>query len=282
MSATLATTIELFLIDLQCSSTFSSGTLQSYRRQLGAAALALPGPLTQLEPQALERWIVHAATPAVVARRRAALRRLFAWAVAAGRHASDPFGRRITAAAQAFSAEERGALDAVLLLAPMPFRLAFVLLCETEIGVGELLALTAADVRLAPGYECLHIRARGRYGAWIVLLGPIATPRSLRLLHSVFHSPGADVLERPLLNGPLGPVSYSALRHHWRRLCARAGLVDQRGVPRYTLSQIGRMHGAALFAPRFRTVAGRRPRRVRAAQRSQPTHAMSLEQQENE
>lgn len=286
MSATLATTVELFLAELERSSPKPS-TIKAYRRELSAAAAVMNAPLEQLSSELLQQWTArHHAAPATVARRRAMLRRMFRWAIATQRSRVDPFEqhvrRPVYAPARPPTAKQRPALEAALDLAPMPYRLAFVLLSETSLRINELLALTMGDVCIVPGHESLRTKARSGRGARIVLLGRIATPRSLRLLHNVIHVSAADGAGQPLLRGSAGPVSYSALRYQWNRLCLRTGLVDDAGAPRYTLVHLNLARRGDHAGPRGLMVAPRQADRPRPATRTRPITTVVHVDRENQ
>jgi integrase len=63
---------------------------------------------------------------------------------------------------------------------PQPYRLIFLVLHETGMRVGEVLELRWGDVILDAGREALRVREPKNGRERIVMLGPTATPRTLR------------------------------------------------------------------------------------------------------
>jgi integrase len=127
----------------------------------------------------------------------------------------------------------------------------FTLLRETGMRAGEVLDLRWGDVLLDPGREALRIREAKNGAERTVILGPTATPRSVRGLRAARrargHSSPADH-ELVFLSNRGTRVSYDALHYQWARLCQAAGLVDQMGAPRYTPHQLRHTRGSELIA----------------------------------
>ena len=73
----------------------------------------------------------------------------------------------------------------------------------------------------------------------MVVLGPTATPRTMRGLRAL-RARWRDAAPQELLfrSNRGTAVSYDALHYQWGTLSARAGLVTETGAPRYTLHQL--------------------------------------------
>src|SRR5262249_13902750 len=68
--------------------------------------------------------------------------------------------------------------------APAPYRLIITILRETGMRAGEVLALRSRDVTLDAGREALRVREPKNGIERAVVLGPTATPRTLRGLRA--------------------------------------------------------------------------------------------------
>lgn len=165
--ATLATSLEPFLADLDHLERLRPHTLRAYRYELAAAAAdpRFAHPLDDLQLDELEAWLVRApAAPSTLGRRVATLRRFFAWACQHGLCRHNPLadraplrGRRRLPRPIREQQKER-ALDAAIAATPQPYRLLFLLLRETGRRIGEVLGLRWADVTLDVGREALRVR----------------------------------------------------------------------------------------------------------------------------
>jgi integrase/recombinase XerD len=144
---------------------------------------------------------------------------------------------------------EQRALDAAIAAAPAPYRLIVTILRETGMRAGEVLALRRGDVTLDPGREALRVRAPKNGAERVVVLGPTATPRTLRALRTHCKAAGRAPAYELLFRSNRGTaVSYDALHYRWAQVCAAAGLVDAGGLPRYTLHQLRHTRGSELLA----------------------------------
>jgi integrase len=73
----------------------------------------------------------------------------------------------------------------------------------------------------------------------MVVLGPTATPKSLRGLRALLRECKGEPAHAPLFRSNRGTrMSYDALHYQWSQTCAAAGLADDAGRPRYTLHQL--------------------------------------------
>lgn len=254
MEPTLAKHVPAFLDDMARVARLRPHTLRAYRYELTAAAVVLTNPLDQLTLAELERWASRGAVaPSTVARRTAALSRFFTWAV---RHqlctvhplaVREPARQRQRLPRPIASGTDRAALEHAIAAAPQPYRLLFTLLRETGMRAGEALALTLGDVTLAAGREGLRVRDPKNGTERVVVLGPTATPRSLRMLRSHLKTLAGQPAHVPLVRSPRDTrVSYDALHYQWRRVCEHAQLVDADGAPRYTLHQLRHTRGSEL------------------------------------
>lgn len=258
MPPTLADCFDAFLADAAHLARLRPRTVRAYRYEL-AAATADPrfaGPLDALRLADLEAWIARPpAAPSTVGRRAATFARFFAWAVRHGHCARDPLaGRAPTRARRSLprpirDAGERDALAAAIAAAPPPYRLIFTLLRETGMRAGEALALRWGDVTLDAGREALRVREPKGGAERVVVLGPTATPRTVRGLRAWRNAHKAAGAHEPLFRSNRGTaVSYDALHYQWAKLCAAAGLVDAAGAPRYTPHQLRHTRGSELLA----------------------------------
>jgi len=257
---TLETCIEPFLTDLGHLERLRPHTLRAYRYELAAAAAdpRFQRPLSALDHRDLEAWIVRGkAATSTVGRRIATFRHLFAWAIRHGLCTRSPLaelaplrGRR-TLPRPIREQHEQHALDVAIASAPPPYRLIFTLLRETGMRAGEVLDLRWGDVMLDQGREALRIREAKNGAERTVILGPTATPRSVRGLRAVRRARGRAVPaahEVVFLSNRGTRVSYDAVHYQWARLCQAAGLVDEAGAPRYTPHQLRHTRGSELIA----------------------------------
>jgi integrase/recombinase XerD len=255
MATTLAEQRDAFLSDMQRQARLRPQTLRAYRYELTAAAAALTASLDTLTLTSLEAWVCRGTVAAsTVARRTATLSRFFAWAVRHQLCPNNPFAGRDPQPAQRRlprpipPGDERRALDRAIVGAPSPYRLLFTLLRETGMRAGEVLALNVGDVMLAPGREGIRVRDPKNRTERIVILGPTATPRCLRLLRTHLHTLRTQPPHAPLVRSPRSArVSYDALHYQWGNLCAAAGFTNPDGTPRYTLHQLRHTRGSELI-----------------------------------
>jgi len=116
--------------------------------------------------------------------------------------------------------------------------------------VGEVLDLRWGDVTLDSGREALRVREAKNGVERAVVLGPTATPRTLRALRAARRAQGRTPADYELLflSNRGTRVSYDALHYQWAKLCAAAGLLDESGTPRYTPHQLRHTRGSDLIA----------------------------------
>lgn len=124
----------------------------------------------------------------------------------------------------------------------------FTILRETGMRVGEVLALRVADILLDPSREAIRVREPKNGTERTVVLGPTATPRTLRGLRAYLKSQRSAGPHDVLFRSNRGTrVSYDAVHYQWRHVCQRAKLVDSTGKPRYTLHQLRHTRGSELI-----------------------------------
>jgi len=257
---TLKMCLEPFLADLDHLERLRPQTLRAYRYELAAAAIEprFQRPLSELDQQDLEAWLVRGkAATSTVGRRLATFRHLFAWAIHCGLCTQSPLaelaplhGRRKLPRPIREQHEQR-ALDAAIASAAPPYRLIFTILRETGMRAGEVLDLRWGDVLLDTGREALRVREAKNGTERTVILGPTATPRSVRGLRAARRARGRPTPadhEVVFLSNRGTRVSYDALHYQWARLCQAAGLVDPAGAPRYTPHQLRHTRGSELIA----------------------------------
>jgi integrase/recombinase XerD len=255
MSTTLADQIDAFLTDATRRARLSQNTLRAYRYELRAAAKHFTAPLDQLTLTDLETWVHREnAAPSTVGRRIAALNRFFVWAVRNDLCFANPLVQREPRRARRYlprpirSGDERRAIDTAIAAAPQPYRLMLTILRETGMRPSEVIALNAGDITLDAGREGLRVREPKNAAERMVVLGPEATPKSLRGLRAQLKSLKGQPPHVPLFRSNRGTrVSYDALHYQWAQVCAHADLVDTHGKPRYTLHQLRHTRGTELI-----------------------------------
>jgi integrase/recombinase XerD len=254
MSTTLADHVAAFLSDMARVARLRPHTLRAYRYELIAAATILTVPLDQLTLAALEQWVSRGAvSAATVARRTATLSRFFTWALRHQLCTTHPLAaREVTPTRRRLprpipAGDERIAIDTTITTAVPPYRQILILLRETGMRAGEALALTIGDVTLAAGREGIRVRDPKNGTERIVVLGPTATPKALRMLRAYLKTLHGQPPHAPLFRSSRGTrVSYDALHYQWGQVCTTAGLVDAQGKPRYTLHQLRHTRGSEL------------------------------------
>jgi integrase/recombinase XerD len=233
--------------------------VRAYRYELAAAATdtRFRRPLDELRLEDLESWLAR--TPgatSTVGRRVATFRHFFIWACRHGLCVRNPLAERAPVRAHRGlprpirEQHEQRALDAAIGTAQQPYRLIFTLLRETGMRVGEVLELRWGDVTLDTGREALRVREAKNGLERVVVLGPTATPRTLRGLCSARRGIGRTPADHDLLfrSNRGTRVSYDALHYQWAKLCGTAGLLDGVGAPRYTPHQLRHTRGSELIA----------------------------------
>ena len=240
-----AATIDSFLSDPRTRGRLKPTTLRAYRKDLVAAAAALSVPLETISVGAIVAYLDSGVAPSTAARRLAALRALFAWAVREGYITSDPTAgmaaprsdRRLPRPIR--SDTDRQAVERAIAVAPQPFRLVLTILRETGMRAGEVLALDLGDIALDAGREALHVRNAKNRTERMVVLGPTSTPKSLRGLRAQLRERKGEPAYTPLSRSNRGTrLSYDALHYQWAQACAAVGLADAVGKPHYTLHQL--------------------------------------------
>ena len=257
--ATLASTFQTFLSEITQLDRLRPSTVRAYGYELAAAAAddRFSQPIDTIRREDLDPWLTRTpAATSTVGRRVATFRRFFLWACRQGFCRSNPMadrsplrGRRRLPRPIREQHEQR-ALDAAIGTAPQPYRLIFTLLRETGMRVGEVLDLRWGDVTLDIGRETLRVREAKNGVERAVVLGPTATPRTLRALRAARRAQGRTPAEFELLfHSNRGTrVSYDALHYQWAKVCATAGLVDATGAPLYTPHQLRHTRGSDLIA----------------------------------
>lgn len=236
---------DIFLSDQRARARFKTSTLRAYRKDLAAAATALPESLEVIRPADLAEYLDCTIAPSTAARRLAALRALFAWATREGYCEVNPTvtletPRRVRRLPRPIRADaDRQAVERAIASAPQPFRLALTILRETGMRAGEVLALNLGDVVLDAGREALHVRDAKNRSERMVVLGPGATPKSLRALRAHLRERKNEPTHAPLFRSNRGTrLSYDALHYQWIQVCESAELLDEGNKPRYTLHQL--------------------------------------------
>jgi integrase/recombinase XerD len=256
---TLAASFEAFLSELAQVERLRPATVRAYGYELAAAAAdaRFGVPLDDVRRGDLDAWLTRApAATSTVGRRVATFRRFFVWATRNGLCRSNPVtersplrGRRRLPRPIREHQEQR-ALDAAIGAAPQPYRLIFTILRETGMRVGQALELRWGDVTLEKGREALRVREAKNAVERAVVLGPTATPHTLRSLRAARRAHGRAPADYELMfySNRGTRVSYDAVHYQWAKLCATAGLLDAAGKPRYTPHQLRYTRGSDLIA----------------------------------
>jgi len=250
---TLADHLDEFLTDLARRA--RPNTCAAYRSDLTLASQQVPVPLEQITLPLLEDWLESGGVAAAtVARRAASLKRFFTWACRHDLCVVNPLVQREPRRAiqrlprPVRSTTDLTALDAAIATAPQPYRLLFTVLRETGMRIGEVLALNIGDVVLDPGRESLRVREPKNGSERVTILGPDATPKSLRGLRAWVRSLKGQPAHAPLFRSNRGTrVSYAATQYQWAQLCHEAGLIEVEGTLRYTLHQLRHTRGSELI-----------------------------------
>lgn len=139
---TFAEACSSYLGDPRTRGRLKSSTLRAYRKDVAAAGAALPRLLEQITASDLTSYLAGSVAPSTAARRLAALRALFAWAVREGHLATDPTlaleaPRRTRRLPRPMRADaERQAVERAITAAPQPLCLALTLLRDTGMRAG--------------------------------------------------------------------------------------------------------------------------------------------------
>src|SRR5579859_6754244 len=235
------------------------GTVRAYGYELAAAAadVRFGRRLDDIRREDLDAWLTRTpAATSTVGRRVATFRRFFVWACRQGLCSTNPMAERSPLRGRRRlprpirGQQEQRTLDTAIGAAPQPYRLIFTVLRETGMRVGEVLELRWADVTLDSGREAFRVREAKNGVERAVVLGPTATPRTLRGLRAARRTQGRLPADYELLfHSNRGTrVSYDALHYQWAKLCAAAGLLDADGSPRYTPHQLRQTRGSDLIA----------------------------------
>jgi integrase/recombinase XerD len=185
-------------------------------------------------------------------RRASAFNRFFRWAVRHSYCDSNPLvGHTPTRSRKRLPRPIKGqadqkSIDEAIAAAPMPYRLIFTLLRETGMRVGEVIDLRRGDVTLDAGREALSVREAKNGTERIVVLGPTATPRSLRGLRTHLKQMPKGDMEVLFRSNRGTRVSYDSVHYQWGKVCEAARLVDEMGKPRYTIHQLRHTLGSEL------------------------------------
>jgi integrase/recombinase XerD len=233
-------------------------TLRAYRYELAAAAEdpRFHAPLPGLTLKEVEAWLGRdRPTASTRSRRAATFNRFFKWAMQQGMCERNPLDgrtparvdRRLPRPIQRQS--DQNALDTAMRAAPPPYRLILTILRETGMRVGEVLALRVGDVVLETGCEGVRVREPKNHRERTVMLGPTATPRTMRGLRTHLRQLHTAQPHDLLFRSNRGTVvSYDAVHYQWAKVCQAAGLADAAGKPRYTLHQLRHTRGSELLA----------------------------------
>ena len=244
--------LDAFLTDIEHS--VSANTLRAYRADLTVAAHALPHHLDQITLQDIKAFLeLNDVATATSIRRTTSLRRFFVWAMEHAfchknpldHYQSRPRPRRLPRPIRSVSDIQR--IDAAIVKCAQPYRLIFTILRETGMRVGEVLALNFDDVSLDAGREGLRIRESKNNTERIAILGPEATPKSVRGLRAWVRQHNDQPPFAPLFRSNRGTrVSYDTVQYHWACLCQQVRLVNEDGSLRYTIHQLRHTRGSEL------------------------------------
>jgi integrase/recombinase XerD len=103
-------------------------------------------------------------------------------------------------------------------------------------------------VLLDAGREGVRVRDPKNRVERIQVLGPQATPKSVRGLRAWMRALGPCAPHEPLFRSNRGTrVTYDALYYQWAQVCTTAKLVDAQGEPRYTIHQLRHTRGTELI-----------------------------------
>lgn len=250
---TIADCLELFLADL--NRRLRSNSFNAYRSDLRlAAAYFVNIPVDQLTLAQLEIFLNQSnLTWATVNRRVSSLKRFFKWTIKNQLCSTNPLdhfeARRTTRRLPrpVGSLADLELVDRAIASSEQPYRLIFTILRETGLRIGEVLSLSIEDVCLDSGRESLRIREPKNARERLCILGPDATPKTLRGLRGWLRDLKGQPSFTPLfVSNRSTRLSYSAVQYQWSLLCHKSSLLEPDGGLRYTIHQLRHTRGSEL------------------------------------
>ncbi len=229
---TIANCLELFLADL--SRKLRSNSFSAYRSDLRLAAAHFVNiPVDKITLAQLEVFLKQSnLTWATVNRRVSSLKRFFKWTLKNQLCSTNPLdhfeARRTTRRLPrpVGSQADLELIDQAIARSEQPYRLFFSILRETGMRVGEALSLSIEDVCLDSGREGLRIREPKNARERLCILGPDATPKTLRGLRAWLRDLKGQPSFTPLFVSNRGTrLSYSAVQYQWVLLCQKSSLI---------------------------------------------------------
>lgn len=262
---TIAEHVDPFLAYLADVRRMAPNTVRAYRSDMTVLAARLTGDIAACTHRDLEVALAadrHAA-PATRQRRQAALCSFFRWALRDGLVAT-PIADMLDAPTvdralpRPIPAADRGTVERIIAASPHPHTLVLTILRETGMRVSEVVGLNIGDITLTAGNEGLLVRNAKNNVDRVVVLGPDATPKTLRVLRAHLRALGAAALpHQPLVTSDRATrLTYAAVEKHWRQACIRAGLADD-GAAKYTLHQLRHTLATELIREVREDVVGR-------------------------
>lgn len=251
--------IDAFIDDPRLRGRLKASTRRAYRCDLMTAGTNLSADIGATTASDIAIFLDRPDVASTTQRRMASLRKFFAWAIREGYCEKNPLDqldavrtvRRLPRPIRGTT--ERLRLERAISATEHPYRLIFTILRETGMRVGEVAALNLGDVQLEAGREGLRVREPKNNIERIVVLGPDATPRSLRGLRVVLRERTVQPPHTPLFLSNRGTrVSYDAIHYQWAQLCVAANLLDEHGKPRYTIHQLRHTRATELIEQGYR------------------------------
>ena len=255
---TLQEMYPLFLNDMADLRQLSQSTLRAYHYELKKAAQyeRFQTALSNITLRELETWISRDdVSPSTMSRRASTLSSFFDWAV---RHefcdnnplqGRTPIRKKRKLPRPIGNTDHLKRIDKGMTELSSPYQLLFTILRETGMRVGEVVKLRLGDVSLRRGSEALRIQEAKNNVERTVVLGPTATPRTIRGLRRVTKTMTMMGPQELLFRSNRGTqISYDAVHYQWEKLCRNVNLLDDEDRPLYTIHQLRHTRGSELLA----------------------------------
>lgn len=209
-----------------------TNTIKAYTHDLRHFVASVPTDLDQVTAPVIQQFLEgdgHLST-ATQARRYSTLCAFYHWTIRQELCSSNPMERLDPITQPKREPRPLADADVMKIFKAIPTsnvrdRTLFMLLYETGVRVGEMLALQVSDVTLTQDDEKLRIFAKGQRERTVMLT---AAPESIRLLRRHFkqsHITSGSVFRGdPRYGGSSLPLTYSVVQKAWQKYCREASV----------------------------------------------------------